>query len=170
MSVLLWFTLATVLCGTLVFVVFPKIFKQYYTAERWTVGKTLLSYLFLIILMGLSVTSLNYFVFITHPPENYLPVFLTDMFASLTIGMIPLCIITFIIQNRALKRNLNEAKVMNKALAERVTPDKTEEGVITLTGSTKESLITSPEDILFIEATGNYTRKNNLYDHLYYSQ
>lgn len=155
-KVLLWFILATVVCSSLVFVFFPKIFKRFYSTNRWTVGKTLLSYLVLIILMGLSVTSLNYFVFIKHPPENYFPVFLTDMFASLTIGMIPLCIITFIIQNRALKRNLNEAEVINKALAERVIPDTTEEGVITLTGSTKESLTARPENILFIEATGNY--------------
>ncbi len=156
MSVLLWFALATVVCVTLVFAIFPKIFKRFYTAERWTVGKTLLSYLMLIVLMGLSVTSLNYFVFMSPPPENYLPIFLTDMFASLTIGMIPLCIITFIIQNRALKRNLHEAKEMNKALAGRVKPDMTEEEVITLAGSTRESVTARPEDILFMEATGNY--------------
>lgn len=155
-EVLLWFILAMVVCASLVFVLFPKIFKRFYTADRWTVGKTILVYLILIVLIGLCVTSLNYFVFITRPPENYLPIFLTDMFASLTIGIIPLCIITFIVQNRALKRNLKEAKEINHALAERIKPDITDEGFITLAGSTRDSVTARPEDILFLEATGNY--------------
>lgn len=156
LKVLLWFAFITVAGTTLVFVLFPRIFRRFYDPAGWTVGKTLLSYLILLVLLGLGVTSLNYFIFIRVLPENYLPVFLTDMIATVTIGMIPLSIITFIIQNRALKNNLYAAKELNQVLSGRVQQDTVRNGVINLTGSTKESVTLRPEDILYIEATGNY--------------
>ena len=155
-KVLLWFALVIIVNTTIVFVLFPKIFKRFHNPDTWTVGKTLLTYLILIVLIGLCVTLLNYSIFIKPRLDNYAPIFLTDMFASLTIGMVPLCIITFIVQNRALKRNLEEAKEMNKILAEKIKPVVPEEGFITLTGATKESITVKSDNILYLEATGNY--------------
>lgn len=155
-KVLLLFALVVIAGTSVVFILFPKIFKRFYDPDKWTVGKTLLTYVILFVLVGLGVTSLNYFVFIKHLPENYLPIFLTDMLATLTIGMVPLSIITFIVHNRALKRNLQAAKEMNQALSERIRRDTAATGFITLAGSTKESVTAKPEDILYIEATGNY--------------
>ena len=155
-KVLLWFTLLFIVNSTIVFVLFPKMFKRFYNPDTWTVGKAFLTFLFVIIIMGLCVTSLNYFVFNKHFPEHYVYIFLIDMFASLTIGIVPSCIILFIIQNRALKRNLEEAKDMNGLLTERTKPDVSKEGLITLAGSTKELITAKPEDIFYMEATGNY--------------
>ena len=155
-KVLLWFTSFFIINSTIVFVLFPKIFKRFYNPDTWTIGKTLLTFLFVIVLMGLCVTSLNYFVINKDFPEHYISIFLTDMLASLTIGSIPACIIMFIIQNRALQRNLKEAKELNKLLSERIKPNILEEGHITLAGSTKESITVKPEDIIYMEATGNY--------------
>jgi len=155
-KVLLWFTSFFIINTTIVFVLFPKIFKRFYNPDTWTVGKTLLTFLFVIVLMGLCVTSLNYFVINKDFPERYISIFLMDMFASLTIGSIPACIIMFIIQNRELQHNLKEAKDLNKLLTERIKPNILEEGQIILSGSTKESITVKPEDIIYMEATGNY--------------
>lgn len=156
-KVLLWFASITAIETSLFFVFLPKLFKQFYQPDGWTIGKACLNYLFLIVLMGLTVTCLNYFVFMNpNRPANYLPVFLTDMFAAFTIGIIPISIDTLLIQNRALKRHLREAKEINQYLAQRDKPDNTGHNLITLSGSTKDIITAQPADILYIEATGNY--------------
>jgi len=124
----------------------------------------LLNYLILLILLGLGVILLNYFVFLEQPPESLVDMFVTLIFATLSIGMVPLIVHTLIIQNRALKQNLLAAKEMNQVLSERIKPDATKNGLITLTGSTKESITVKPENILYIEATGNYVNVHYKYD------
>jgi len=128
------------------------------------VGKTLVNYLILLILLGLGVILLNYFVFLEQPPESLVDMFVTLIFATLSIGMVPLIVHTLIIQNRALKQNLLAAKEMNQALSERIKPNATENGLITLTGSTKESITVKPENIVYIEATGNYVNVHYKHD------
>lgn len=154
--VLVGFALLTMLVTSIAFVLFPKLFKQFYNPDKWTIGKSLLNNVFFLIIMGIGVVCYDYFIVMKQLPEYFPMGFLVDLFAALTIGIVPLSIITIMTQNRVLKRNLNISKNINQVLSARIKPEATENGLITLTGSTKESIIVKPEDILYIEATGNY--------------
>ena len=78
------------------------------------------------------------------------------MLAAFTIGIIPLIFGLFIVENNALKRNLLEAQKLNKLLSERTRQEETPSEKITLSGDTKDSISLVPENILYMEASGNY--------------
>jgi hypothetical protein len=154
--VLLGFALITMLVTSIAFVLLPKIFKQFYNPEKWTTGKSLLNNVFILIIMGIGVVFYDYFIVMKQLPEYFPMGFLVDLFATLTIGIVPISIITIITQNSTLKRNLNSSKEINQILSERITTSLTKNDLIMLSGTTKESVSISSEDILYIESEGNY--------------
>lgn len=154
--VLAGFALLTMLVTSMAFVLFPKIFKRFYNPDKWTTGKSLLNNVFFLIIMGIGVVCYDYFIVMKQLPEYFPMGFLVDLFAALTIGIVPLSIITIITQNNALKRNLNSSKEINQMLSERINISPVKEDLITLNRSTKESISIRPEDILYMESEGNY--------------
>lgn len=154
--VLAGFALLTMLVTSIAFVLLPKIFKRFYNPDKWTTGKSLLNNVFFLIIMGIGVVCYDYFIVMKQLPEYFPMGFLVDLFAVLTIGIIPLSIITIITQNNALKRNLNSSKEINQILSERIKVSPIKEDLITLNKSTKESISIRPEDILYMESEGNY--------------
>lgn len=154
--VLIGFGLLTMLVTSIAFVLFPKIFKRFYNPDKWTTGKSLLNNVFFLIIMGIGVVCYDYFIVMKQLPEYFPMGFLVDLLAALTIGIIPLSIITIITQNNALKRNLNSSKEINQILSERIKISPIKEDLITLNKSTKESISIRPEDILYMESEGNY--------------
>lgn len=154
--VLAGFALLTMLVTSIAFVLLPKIFKRFYNPDKWTTGKSLLNNVFFLIIMGIGVVCYDYFIVMKQLPEYFPMGFLVDLFAALTIGIIPLSIITIITQNNALKRNLNSSKEINQILSERIKVSPIKEDLITLNKSTKESISIRPEDILYMESEGNY--------------
>lgn len=154
--VLVGFALLTMLVTSIAFVLLPKIFKRFYNPDKWTTGKSLLNNVFFLIIMGIGVVCYDYFIVMKQLPEYFPMGFLVDLFAALTIGIIPLSIITIITQNNALKRNLNSSKEINQILSERIKISPIKEDLITLNKSTKESISIRPEDILYMESEGNY--------------
>lgn len=159
--VLVGFALLTMLVTSIAFVLFPKLFKRFYDPDKWTIGKSLLNNVFFLIIMDIGVVCYDYFIVMKQLPEYFPMGFLVDLFAALTIGIVPLSIITIIAQNSALKRNLNSSKGINQILSERIkTSSIKEENFITLNGSTKEAVSIKPEDILYIESEGNYVNVN----------
>lgn len=154
--VLVGFALLTMLVTSIAFVLLPKIFKRFYNPDKWTTGKSLLNNVFFLIIMGIGVVCYDYFIVMKQLPEYFPMGFLVDLLAALTIGIIPLSIITIITQNNALKRNLNSSKEINQILSERINISPVKEDLITLNKSTKESISIRPEDILYMESEGNY--------------
>lgn len=154
--VLAGFALLTMLVTSIAFVLLPKIFKRFYNPDKWTTGKSLLNNVFFLIIMGIGVVCYDYFIVMKQLPEYFPMGFLVDLFAALTIGIIPLSIITIITQNNALKRNLNSSKEINQILSERIKISPIKEDLITLNKSIKESISIRPDDILYLESEGNY--------------
>lgn len=154
--VLVGFALLTMLVTSIAFALFPKIFKRFYNPDKWTTGKSLLNNVFFLIIMGIGVVCYDYFIVMKQLPEYFPMGFLVDLLAALTIGIIPLSIITIITQNNALKRNLNSSKEINQILSERIKISPIKEDLITLNKSTKESISIRPDDILYLESEGNY--------------
>jgi len=155
--VLVGFALVTMLVTSIAFVLLPKIFTRFYNPDKWTIGRSLLNNASFLIIMGIGVVCYDYFIIMKQLPEYFPMGFLIDLFAVLTIGIVPLSIITIITQNSTLKRNLNSSKEINQILSERINTSSTkEDDLISLSGSTKESISIDPEDILYIESEGNY--------------
>ncbi len=155
--VLIGFVITTLIFTSISFVLLPLIFKNFYNPIRWTIGKSLLNNFYLLLIMGVGIVCYDYFIITNQLPQYFPMGFLIDLFATLTIGIIPLSIITIIIQNSSLKRNLTSSNEINQILSERVKAlSKDDDKIITLKGSVKESITLNPEDILYIESEGNY--------------
>lgn len=98
--VLIGFALVTIFATTITFVLFPKVFPRFYSPDQWTVGKSLLNNVYFLLIAGVGVVCYDYFI-VTKQVPTYFPMdFLVDLFASLTIGIVPISIITIINQNR----------------------------------------------------------------------
>jgi len=155
--VLIGFALTTMLVTSVAFVLLPLIFKRFYDPNKWTIGRSLLNNVFILIIMGVGVVCYDYFIVMKQLPQYFPMGFLVDLFATLTIGIVPISIITIINQNTTLKRNLNSSKEINQILSERVKSLSTnDDDFITLKGSIKDSMSLKPEDIIYIESEGNY--------------
>lgn len=154
--VLLGFAFVTLIASSTVFFLFPRLFKEFYCPQKWTVKRNLLNNVVVLLIFGCFVVFYDY-VILMQQPTGYFPViFIIDLFATLTIGIVPLTFITILIQNSALKRNLNNSNEMNQALSVRAKSETDNPLLITFNGSKKESLTIKPTDILYMEASGNY--------------
>lgn len=163
--VLIGFALTTMLVSSVAFVLLPGVFKKFYTPDKWTIGRSLLNNVFILIIMGVGVVCYDYFIVMKQLPQYFPMGFLVDLFATLTIGMVPLSIITIINQNNTLKRNLHSSKEINQMLSERVKSLSTNnEEFITLKGSIRESISLKTENIIYIESEGNYVNIYNKQD------
>lgn len=144
------------------FVLLPRLCPTFYDPERWTVGKNVLHYTTFLLLIGIACFIYDYIFLAGHTPDQYwssdfFHIFFLDMLASVSIGIIPTSIVLFIHQNSALKRNLSEAYKLNQLLAERMkTSHDANNDMLVLSGETKETISVHPENLLYLEASGNY--------------
>ena len=154
------YSLVTAVCTFIVTYAFPVIFKKFYQAATWTNCKNMLNNL--IIILTISLGNFLFDISIWHrEPEIFLSVFLFYLIATFIVGLVPVTVISFFIQNNSLKRNLREAKESNNRLLERLAANEPalpfNSGMITLSGTTKDSVSFNPETLLYIESSGNYT-------------
>lgn len=154
------FALLVFIVSTLFFVIFPRIFQSYFTAEKWTLGRMYMYSCVFLLFSGLGVFAYEYLLVGQHSPDEYwtkafFTILLIDIVAAITIGLIPVVISTYMAKNRSLKRNLQEATELNKILSQGLNNSKLTD-IITLEGSTKESIAINPNAILYIESAGNY--------------
>lgn len=164
------FTMVTALSTSIVGYLFPYLFKKIYDPLNWTIGKSLTNQTFLILLIALGNFGFDW-IFTHRQPDTFFPVLLSYILVTFLIGIIPVTISFFIIQNLTLKRNLNEAKIMNDRLAEHLQQDEIhtnsiETKTIVLSGNTKESITLYPDTILYLESSGNYVKVNYLLDNV----
>lgn len=144
------------------FVLLPRLCSTFYDPERWTVGKNVLHYTIFLLSMGIVCFIYDYIFLSGHTPSeywnaNFFHIFYLDMLASVSLGIIPTSIVLFIHQNSALKHNLREAHKLNQLLAERMKTDhKANNDMLVLSGETKDTVTVHPEDLLYLEASGNY--------------
>lgn len=144
---------------SIIFILFPKIFPRLYNPATWTLGKNLSNYLLVLFLLGLSVAFYNLRVlprYYYYPINDPLPFIIKDIFSTMAVGILPFMVITFIVQNRALKQNLAKSMELNNTLAKRKQTEISGDAQITLSGTTKDVVTVRPENILYIEVSGNY--------------
>lgn len=163
-KVLLGFAFVTLIASSTVFFLFPHLFKEFYCPQKWTVKRNLLNNVVVLLVFGCFVVFYDYVILMKQPTGYFPVIFIIDLFATLTIGIVPLTFITILIQNSALKRNLNNSDEMNRALSARAKNETGDPLLITLNGSSKESLTVKPADIIYMEASGNYVNIHYLQD------
>ncbi len=144
---------------SIIFIFFPKIFPRFYNPDTWTLGKNLSNYLLVLFLLGLSVALCNLWVlprYYGYPINEPLPFIIKDIFSTIAVGILPFTVITFIVQNRELKQNLAKSVELNQVLSERKQAETNGGDQITLSGATKDAVTVHPENILYMEVSGNY--------------
>lgn len=152
------FVLVTAISTAIVSLLFPLIFKKYYSIEKWTIGKYLFNTALIIFFIGVGNFIFDWNV-TNRPSETFWNVLFSYFLITFLVGIIPITIISFVTQNYALKQYLREAKELNQQLlkkANNTSNDSPNEEIVTLTGNTKEKLSLLPNNILYIEASGNY--------------
>lgn len=144
-----------------VFYLFPVLFRGFYT--HWTVGKNILNNILVVFMIGLANgvchVIYSYLRFGYLPPYWY-TLFVSLFIATLMVSPVPIIVNYFMIQNQILKSNLQEAQDLNMRLAVRekteTIPDVAPSFI--LSGSTKESVEALPDELLYLEACGNYVK------------
>lgn len=162
--ILLGFVLVTVIGVSIVAYIFPLLFKRFYL-ENWTVGKNLLNSI--LIVLVISIGNTFYYYLLTYKDSafswgNILYSFMFYLIFTFFVAIIPFVIISFLQYNHLLSQHLQEAQELNKKLSEKITSHQTVyySNSITLSGNTKDSIELHPEQLIYIEAYGNYVKVN----------
>lgn len=155
------FTWVTAAATSFTGYVLPYLFRNFYKPANWTTGKRLCNDILLLLLIAFG----NFLVHQTlgyGAPGVFWPVLRAYLLVTFLIGLIPMLVSFFIVENGMLKQNLADAQELNRRLVEqngnRAEPDRVRPDSVLLAGNTKETLELCPADLLFAEADGNYVR------------
>lgn len=166
--VLIHFAIVTALATVIPLIVLPCIFKKFYNPLHWTIGKSLVNCLlfffflsiFLIIYTEVLIPLPG--LYIVHKGISFVgdanaKGILTDLLLALSIAVVPVSLTFFFTKNSILKQNLKDALELNRTLSDKIKSTSNEDSTtIILTGSTKEQVRTSLDNIIYIEAADNY--------------
>lgn len=164
--VIIGYTLVTTISTCIIGYLFPYIFKKFYNPSNWTVGKSLINNILIILLIAIGNAIFDWSI--GHRlSSSFGYVLVSYILVTLLIGFIPALVSIFIVQNTALKKNLYDASTINNQLAKRledkIQVNHIETNIIKLSGDTKEFVSLYPNDILFLESSGNYVKVNYLF-------
>ena len=133
--------------------VFPLIFGKEYNASKWTVLKQIIWQLW--VLFSIGFANFLYSSFFFHFANNY-KAFVYYQFYTLSVGIIPVVVITVLIQNRMLAENLKIANDYNMDFASTTDNEPEEERVCLMAENNKDKLEVNSSDLIYITSTGNY--------------
>lgn len=161
---ILTFSVVGTIAGILInFYLLPHCFKAYYAPDNQTVGKhilhNILSALCTAVCVGLA--GLVYAWFYYHiPPNRMMGQFIGLFTAVIIIFPIPGIILTIWTHSRMLSAHLREAQKMNERLMRKAQREHIAANTpsVVLSGSTKDSIELPVEDLLYLEAFGNYIK------------
>lgn len=154
--IILGFALVTGIVTLLLQTVPPLVFKGFYSEDNWTIGKQLLQTIIILLFIGIGNFLYSWFI------SGYysISLFFSYVISTFLVGIVPAIIITIYTQNTILKRNLQEASILNEqllSLQKTLKYDlKTDTQIISFGGTTKDSIELDINEILYIESIKNY--------------
>ncbi len=162
--ILIGFMLVSAAGAAVVVYIFPLLFKRFYS-DNWTIGKNLINIFLNVVVISIGNTLFSFFVMENNTSFNWAYFLTSLLFYSIVtflVGIIPAIVIIFLQRDYALKRNLKEVRELNLKLSaqQNQARDSFTSNPVTLSGNTKDSLALHPEQILFLEAYGNYVKVN----------
>lgn len=157
---------AVLLVGASIFAVvhshivwFPKLWPVLDTAN-WTVGKHILYSLWQMIVCCFFIPVVLQ-LFGIHPELSLVQTVIAMIPKVFGYGFLPVVIMTLLIHNQMLSEGLKNAVRANEELAQiqrlKQEPDASKTSTITIHSDTRESLEIHPSDLLYIEASDNYS-------------
>lgn len=154
--IILGFALVAGIVTLLLQIVPQLILKDFYSEDNWTIGKQLLQTMIILLFIGIGNFLYGWFI----SGHCSISLFLSYVISTFLVGIIPAVIITIYTQNTILKRNLQEASILNKqllSLQDTLKSDlKTDTQIISFGVTTKGSVELDINEILYIESIKNY--------------
>lgn len=161
--VLVGYGLVTFACLSAVSLVMPRLLKNWYAEENWTVGKEILGIVFILILI--SVGNWLYSQWFFEAPFAVKDL-LRWIAVTVTVGIFPTTIITLLDYTRLQRKYAPDKLTVKTESKEQSSP--TPSKTITLTAENlKDTFSLLPNELLFIESASNYSevvflKENNL--------
>ncbi len=132
----------------------PRLIPRWFVEEKWVVWKDILWILFHFLTIG--TANFCYHAYLSNT-EYSLMQFLLFQFNTLVIGLLPAIISVLTNQVILLQKNLKKAQELNVHIQSHDTPHKVPAATITLTAENgKDAFTFMPDQLLWIEAEGNY--------------
>lgn len=154
--IILGFALVTGIITLLLQIVPPLLFKGFYSEDNWTVGKQILQTMIILLFIGIGNFLYAWFI----SGHYSISLFFSYVISTFLVGIVPAIIITIYTQNTILKKNLQEASILNKQLLplqDTLKSDlKTDTQIISLGGTIKDAVELNINEILYIESIKNY--------------
>ncbi len=149
---LLGYSLITLSVCISFFLFLPGLFPRWFDEEEWTVGREIVSTLFLLFTIG----SFNYFFnSVLSGASGGILVFIDIQLSTMLIAVLPVIFVIYIEQNRHLKKKLALAIRLNKELSGRKA-NPTEEIISLSSENQKERIDINLDKLLFIKSSSNY--------------
>ena len=146
------YTAVTLVCTSIITLLFSIIFKKKWTMARFFILGFIITFSIWI------CNSIYFYYFLNNESFSFINC-LSDQLITFLIGIICTSLGYLWIKNRYLDSNLRETAEMNSKLTFRVLKETCEQKMITLSGiSVKDSLTLFPQELIYIESTGNYVR------------
>jgi DNA-binding LytR/AlgR family response regulator len=161
LSVLLGYAIVTAMVMVIQNCLFPFIFPRYFDEKNWTVGKHIVNHMVTMLFIAMANVGYGYVFHITWQEFNG-SVFISALLIVISVGIVPIAIVTILNQNRMLKTSLREAVLINNSLPVFHEKPKPESVNIVLSGTGKEALEVEVNQLLYMEACGNYIKVNYL--------
>ena len=145
----------------------PKVLKKFYPNS--TIGTYILDTLLTIFIVAIchaSVSTIYSLLRWEATTQELINNFLFFFVVTILPSPIILIILAILFRNRMLTSNLQEAQKLNSLLLAKNQQDNNSKSneTVTLSGITKESIELNLEDLLFLEAFGNYVKVNYLHE------
>ena len=153
------FSMVTAVSTSVVVYIFPLLFKRFYTADGWNKGKFFLNCLIIILVITIGNVIFDVYMQCSSEKFTIIDLLIHYLFATAFIGIFPVVVTYFLIQNYWLNKSYLEISNLNQLLSSQIRnieADSEQSGNVTLTGKTRDSLSLYLKDLLYIEASGNY--------------
>jgi len=156
---IIYFTLATFVATSIIFYINPVLFRKYYNADNWNVGKFILDMLLIITIVAFFNTMIMYYFRTKQDLGILSPLWLRFLFwytATFIVGFVP-CVLAFLIPKyNSFQKEMAFVPEVNQMLdAYNIRND--DESVV-LTGGVKEKLEICPDNFLYAEVSANYVK------------
>ena len=134
----------------------PLIFRRFFNPEYWTVGKSLLFGIILVISVGLANTLFAFKFDNPNSRSEIIPFLLAVVYRTFIIGVVPSIIFHFWLEKKLYKRYYLGAAKINKLFKDQPNEEIELKKVSFKTQNNNEEVILFEEELIYIKSEGNY--------------
>ncbi len=157
--IILGYGIVTFAMLTLNTIIPPLVFKNTFIEKKWSIKKQLFWLTWILFSIGVG----NYiYTALILKSMGSLYIFFIFQFYTVSIGIIPITILTILKNNQLLRENLKSASELNNEIIIKKDIIENSDFICLIAENEKDKLEISSLDLLFIESVGNYIEINYL--------